>query len=209
MRYNNRSKRIVASLAAAAMAVGGLAACGSNNSSSGDKGQVYYLNSKPEIVDQVKKLGDEYSKESGVKVNVESATADSYDNTLTSELSKSGAPTMFNVSSYPTFVKVRNYLAPVQGTEAYKLLTSEGKAAAMQKDGKAYSLPFVSENFGIIYNKKIVNDYAKKSYAVIKSDKDIKDFATLKKVVESIQKHKGDLGLQAAWATPGMDSAAA
>ncbi|MCO6559288.1 MAG: ABC transporter substrate-binding protein [Bifidobacterium sp.] len=183
-----------------------LSACGSSSASDSSKGQVYYLNSKPEIVDQVKKLGEEYGKATGVKVNIDSATADNYESTLTSELSKSNAPTMFNVSSYPTFVKVKNYLLPLQGTAEYKLLTKEGKAAAMQQDGKTYSLPFVSEYVTTIYNKKILKNYCSKSYAVIKSTKDIKNFDTLSKVVKDMQKHKDDLGIKAGWATPGLDS---
>lgn len=56
-------------------------------------------------------------------------------------------------------------------------------------------MPYAAEWYGIIYNKKIVNEYAKKDYAVIQSDADIKDYDTLKKVVEDMNKHKDDLGI--------------
>lgn len=184
----------------------GLGACGTQSSEDGNKGEIYYLNSKPEAADQFKELGEQYAKETGVKVDIQTATNDNYDSSLTSELSKSKAPTMFNVSGYSTYAKVKNYLAPLDDSAVFKLLTPDGKTAAMRSGGKSYTVPFVAEYNGILYNKKIVNDYAKKSYAVIKSDKDIKDYATLKKVVESMQKHKGDLGLDGAWTSPTLDS---
>lgn len=63
-------------------------------------------------------------------------------------------------------------------------------------------MPYAAEWFGIIYNKKIVNDYASKDYAVIDSADDIKDWDTFKAVVEDMQAHKDDLGIEGAMATP-------
>jgi raffinose/stachyose/melibiose transport system substrate-binding protein len=85
-------------------------------------------------------------------------------------------------------------------------MSAEGKANAHQDAEGTYTIPYAAEWYGIIYNKKIVNEYAAKSYALIKSDKDITDYATLKKVAEDMQKHKDDLGIKAAFATPGLDS---
>ncbi|MCO6559294.1 MAG: ABC transporter substrate-binding protein [Bifidobacterium sp.] len=197
--------RAVALASSLAMCIGALAGCGSTGASEDGKGQVYYLNSKPEVVKQVKELGNEYTKATGVKVTVESATADSYDSTLTSELSKSNAPTMFNLSSFPTFIKVKSYLKPLNDTKEYKLLNEEGKKAAIQENGKAYSLPYVSEYITILYNKKILRQYCAKPYALIKGVEDIKNYGVLASVVKDMQKHKGDLGLDGAWTTPGLD----
>ena len=69
-----------------------------------------------------------------------------------------------------------------------------------------YGLPYAAEWFGIIVNKKLINEYAKKDYAVIKSFDDIKDYNTLKKVADSMQQHKDDLGIDGAFSTPGLDS---
>lgn len=66
--------------------------------------------------------------------------------------------------------------------------------------------PDGAEWYGIIYNKKIIKDYCAKSYAVIKSADDIKDYKTLKQVAESIEQHKDDLGVDGAFATPGLDT---
>ena len=69
-----------------------------------------------------------------------------------------------------------------------------------------YGLPYAAEWFGIIVNKKLINEYAKKDYAVIKSFDDIKDYNTLKKVADSMQQHKDDLSIDGAFSTPGLDS---
>jgi len=199
------TKKAFATAAVLAICVSGLSACG-GSSADPSKGHVYFMNSKPEIVDQLDELAATYTKETGVQVDVQTATAGTYDSTMSSELAKSNAPTMFNISGYDQFAKYTDYLEPLQDTEAYKLLNDEGKAYSYTADGNSYTLPYAAEWYGIIYNKKILNDYASKDYAVIKSADDIKDYDTLKKVAESIQEHKDDLGLDGAFATPGLDA---
>ena len=73
-------------------------------------------------------------------------------------------------------------------------------------NGSVYGIPSTGNAQGIIYNKKIIKDYCAKSYAVIKSADDIKDYKTLKQVAESIEQHKDDLGVDGAFATPGLDA---
>ena len=197
--------KFIAAATAMLMSVGGMSACGLS-SSDNDKGQVYYLNSKPEVVDQFQELADEYTKETGIQVNVQTATSDNYESTLTSELGKSNAPTMFNVSGYPSFAKIKQYLEPMQKTDVYGLLTDEGKEVTMSDDSNTLTIPFVAEYNGIIYNKKIIKNYCTKSYAKIKSDADIINYSVLKSVVEDMQAHKDDLGLDGAFASPGLDT---
>lgn len=199
---NKLSKGIVL-ISAAALTLG-LAACGSSTNS--DAGHVYFLNNKPEVVDQWNELADMYTKETGVQVDIQSATSGSYESTLSSELAKNNAPTMFGIGGFDQYAKYKNYLEPLQDSEAYKLLNEQGKQMAHKDGDDVYGLPYAAEWFGIIANKKIINEYAKKSYSVIKSFDDIKDFATLKKVADSIQQHKDDLGLDGAFSTPGLDA---
>ena len=113
---------------------------------------------------------------------------------------------MFTIAGYDEFAKYQQYLEPLQDTEVYGLLNDEGKSNSHKVGDDSYTLPYAAEWYGIIYNKKIIKDYCSKDYAVIGSDADITDYATLKKVAEDIQKHKDDLGIQAAFATPGLDS---
>lgn len=198
--------RIIAAAAASLLITGSLAGCGSSTAANTDNGQVYYLSSKSENIEQFQELADAFTKETGIPVSVSTDGAVSYDTALPSELSKSNPPTMFNVVGYSTLFKVKKYLAPLQDTELYGLLTDDGKTASMREGDDVYTVPFVTEYNGILYNKKIIADYCSKSYAVIDSAEDITDFNTLKSVVESIQAHKDDLGLDGAWTTPNLDS---
>lgn len=191
---------------AAALAMGvSLAACGGSSADS-DKGHVYFMNNKAEVVDQYKQLAEMYTEKTGVQVDVQTGASNTYDATMSSELAKSNAPTMFNISGFDQFAKYQKYCEPLQDTEVYKLLNDDGKAYSYTIDGDSFTLPYAAEWYGIIYNKKIINDYASKNYAVIKSADDIKDYKTLKAVAESINEHKDDLGVDGAFATPGLDA---
>ena len=55
---------------AAALAMGvSLAACGGSSADS-DKGHVYFMNNKSEVVDQYKQLAEMYTEKTGVQVDV-------------------------------------------------------------------------------------------------------------------------------------------
>ncbi|WP_241222919.1 hypothetical protein [Bifidobacterium samirii] len=84
-------KKLFAAGLAAAM-IFGVAACGSDTASNDAKGHVYFLNGKPEVVDQLQQLADDYTSETGVQVDIQTASSGSYESTLTSELAKSEAP---------------------------------------------------------------------------------------------------------------------
>lgn len=140
-----KTKKMMAIVAAAVMAMGAMAGCGSSSAADPDKGKVYFVNNKKEIVDQLEDLADQYTKETGVQVKVLTA-ADGYDNTLASELAKTEAPTMWSITGYPNFIKWKDYMEPVQDSAAFKLLTDEGKANSYQADGNHYTLPYPGFN---------------------------------------------------------------
>ena len=57
---------------AAALAMGvSLAACGGGSSADSDKGHVYFMNNKSEVVDQYKQLAEMYTEKTGVQVDVQ------------------------------------------------------------------------------------------------------------------------------------------
>lgn len=87
----------IAAVGALAMLTG-VGACGSNTAD--DKGHVYFLNNKPEVVNQWNELAEMYTKQTGVKVDIQSATSGSYESTLSSELAKNNAPTMFGIGGF-------------------------------------------------------------------------------------------------------------
>ena len=98
--------------AGAGLAALGLAACGNSSSSdsssssssssnSDDRsGNVYWLNFKPELDTAAQKLASDYmEKYPNVKVKVQTAASGTYEQTLTSEMDKSEAPTLFVIGN--------------------------------------------------------------------------------------------------------------
>ena len=212
------SRRNFLKVAGASAAALGLAACGGSSSSTAAStagstaasaapaaaGKVYYLNFKPEQDQAWQDLAAVYTKQTGVPVTVVTAASGQYETTLMSEMEKSEAPTLFQVNGPVGLANWKDYCLDLSGSDVYGQLTSDSFAL---KDGDAVtSIAYVIETYGIIYNKKIINDYASKNYAVIKSADDIKDYKTLKAVAESINEHKDDLGVDGAFATPGLDA---
>ena len=116
---NRTIKAAVGMIAIAAMSVGTLAACGGSSSSSDGKGKVYYLNFKPESNDEWQKLAKDYTKETGVEVNVQTAASNTYEQQLKSEMAKSEAPTLFQVNGPVGYANWKNYTADMSGTEVY------------------------------------------------------------------------------------------
>lgn len=100
-------EKLVAVAVAVAMGIG-FAGCGSGNSADSSKGHVYFMNNKSEIVNQLQDLAQKYTDETGVRVDVQTAASGTYDSTMASELAKSNAPTMFNISGYDQFAKYKD-----------------------------------------------------------------------------------------------------
>ena len=201
LHFTHQARIAVASIAALAMSMIPLAGCGSSSS----KGKVYYLNTKPEIVKELQDLGKKYQKETGVEVQIRTAASGTSNSTITSELGKKNGPGLFNLAGFDQYIRFRKFLRPLQNTKLYKQLDAEGKSNAFGDGKNVYTLPYAGEWYGIIYNKAILNKYVSKPYAVIKQASELKDYATLKKVAESMQEHKADLGIKGAFSTPGLD----
>jgi raffinose/stachyose/melibiose transport system substrate-binding protein len=202
---NRTLKSALAIAAVGAMAVGTLSGCGSSSSSSdGDKGQVYYLNFKPEAADAWKKIAKEYTKETGVAVNVQTAASGTYEQKLKSEMSKSAAPTLFQVNGPVGLASWKDYTEDLSNTDVYKELNN--KDVALKDGDKVAGVPYVMETYGIIYNKSILEKYFKLSDAAVKSVDEINSFDKLKAVADGLQKHKSELGLDGAFTSAGFDS---
>ncbi|HJC91367.1 MAG TPA: extracellular solute-binding protein, partial [Candidatus Mediterraneibacter excrementigallinarum] len=102
-----KKKRVLAFVLAAAMVGGLVTGCGSSNDSkeggssgggSTSSGKVYYLNFKPEQADQWVELAEQYTDETGVQVDVQTAASGTYESQLKSEMAKDEAPTLFQVN---------------------------------------------------------------------------------------------------------------
>ena len=177
-----RMTKFAAVAAAAALSIGGFTAC-SNSDEGGGKGTVYYLNFKPESEAAWKEIASTYQKKTGVKVKIVTAASGKYEETLKSELGKSGGPTLFNLNG-PVGLKIwQKYAANLTDTDFAKKLTDKS-LALKGDDGKTYGVPFALEGYGIIYNKTIMDKYFALPDAKVKSVAEIKSFDKLKEAAE-------------------------
>ena len=168
-------------------------------------GTVYYLNFKPEQADQWKDLAEKYTEETGVQVDVVTAASGTYESTLKSEMAKSEAPTLFQVNGPVGLATWKDYCYDLKDSEVYKHLKSDD-FALKNDDGSIPGIAYVIETYGLIYNKKLLNDYIATDGAVVSSVDEINNFETLKAVADDIQAKKDDLGIEGAFASTGFDS---
>ena len=211
-------KRAAAVALAALMAGSALAGCGGAQSSATDSkadskteskadatgGKVYYLNFKPEQDEAWQKLAKAYTEETGVAVTVQTAAEGTYEQTLTSEMNKTDAPTLFQVNGPVGLAKWEDFCKDLKDTDIYKELTSTDYA--LEKDGKVYGIAYVIETYGLIYNKALLNKYFESDFATVKKIDDLNSFEKLKTVADEIQKNAEALGVKGAFSSPGMDA---
>ena len=184
-------KKIVTLILALALCVGMLAGCGAK-----DEGSVYWLNFKPESDEALQEIAKMYTEETGVEVKVVTAASGTYNETLTAEMDKSDAPTLFVVGNAAAVETWGEYCYDLSDTEIAKELNTDAYML-YDADGKLCSIGYCYECYGIITNKALL---AKAGYSV----DDIKNFDGLKKVAEDITARKDELGFSA-FTSAGMD----
>ena len=170
-----------------------------------ETGKVYYLNFKPEQATQWEDLAAKYTEETGVQVDVVTAASGTYESTLKSEMAKAEAPTLFQVNGPVGLATWKDYCYDLKDSEVYKHLKSDD-FALKNDDGSVQGIAYVIETYGLIYNKKLLNDNMATDGAVISSVDELNNFETLKAVADDIQAKKDDLGIEGAFASTGFDS---
>ena len=160
------------------------------------EGQVYYLNFKPEQDEQWKALAASYTAQTGVPVTVVTAASGTYEETLTAEIAKDEAPTLFQVNGPVGLANWADYCYDLSDSEIYSNLTSDS-FALKNEDGEVAGIAYVIESYGIITNAALLEQ------AGYTTD-DIQSFEDLKKVAEDITARKDELGF-AAFTSTGMD----
>lgn len=166
---------------------------------------VRYLNFKPEVADIYKEIADEYEKETGVKVIVETAANNEYESTLTAKMSTKNAPTLFQINGPKGLANWKDYCADLSDSELYKHLKDKSLAVT-SSNGKVYGIPYVVEGYGIIYNKEITDKYfaLDNKSTDFKSMEDINSFSKLKELAEDMQKNKEALGIEGVFASTSL-----
>ncbi len=183
-----------------------LSLAGCRNKAATNKNLIYFLNFKPESASVYEELAKKYEGEKGVKVKVVTAAANTYEQTLKSEIAKTEAPTIFQVNGPIGYEAWKDYCLDIRDSKLYSYLSD--KSLAITDGDGVYAVPYVVEGYGIIYNNAIMDKYFALSARQKKVNKvsEIKNFETLKIVVEDMSKHKKELGIDGVFASTSLSS---
>ena len=206
-------KKIIAMLLAVVM-VFALCACGSQPAAgntpaeeskapaeetpaaSSAEGSVYYLNFKPEADEAWQKVAAAYTEHTGVPVKVVTAASGTYQETLTAEMDKSEAPTMFQVGNQGAVDTWGEYCYDLTNTDVWNEMTTHAFDLT-NEDGFTYSIGYCYECFGIIVNKALLE---KAGHSI----DEINNFDSLKAVADDIHARAAELGFDA-FSSAGLD----
>lgn len=186
-------KKVISLLLAFFTVLTMLSGCQSKN------GKVYFLNFKPEQDAAWQRLAKAYTEETGVEVEVVTAAQGTYEQTLTAEIDKDAAPTLFQVNGSIGLETWKDYCLDLTDTEVYKQLVSDD--FALKSGGRVYAVAYVYEAYGLITNKSLLK---KAGYDI----EDITSFEKLNSVAEDITARKDELGF-AAFTSSGLGSSSA
>ena len=185
-----KMKKLLAVLLVAVMVLG-LAACGGNSGSTTktETGSVYWLNFKPELDTTAQELAKKYTDTTGVPVKVVTAASGTYQQTLTSEMDKSAAPTLFIIGNQEAVGTWGDYALDLKGTAIEAELNTDAYNL-YDADGRLVSIGYCYECYGIIVNPDLIEKAGH-------SMDEIKNFDGLKAVAEDIHKRAAELGFDA------------
>ena len=159
-------------------------------------GSVYYLNFKPEADAAWQELAKKYTELTGVPVKVVTAASGDYQTTLTSEMDKSEAPTLFQCGNQGALNTWGEYCLDLKDTDFYKEMTTDD-FNLFGENGEVLAAGYCYEAFGIIVNKALLE---KAGHSI----DEITNFETLKAVADDIHARAAELGF-AAFSSSGLD----
>ncbi len=200
MTMKNRPFAALLAVLFAALTLLSLTGCGKKDETL----TVRYLNFKPEIADEYKELAAAYEEQTGVKVIVETAANNTYEQTLAAKMATDEAPTLFQINGPRGYANWRDYCADLKDTQLYSHLTDKGLAVT---DGdKVVGIPYVVEGYGIVYNKAITDKYfaLEDKATTYTSMEEINNFSALQALVEDMQKNATQLGIQGVFASTSL-----
>ena len=162
-----------------------------------ETGSVYYLNFKPEADQAWQDLAAKYTAETGVEVKVVTAAGGNYSDTLTAEMAKDAAPTLFQCGNMQGLKDWGDYCIDFTGTKVLDEMTTSD-FNLVDEAGAVKAIGYCYEAFGIIVNTALLEQAG---YTLA----DITNFETLKAVAEDIHARSAELGFDA-FSSAGLDS---
>ena len=161
-----------------------------------ETGSVYYLNFKPEADQAWQDLAKLYTEQTGVPVKVVTAAGGNYSDTLTAEMAKDAAPTLFQCGNAQGLLDWNDYCIDFTGTKVLDEMTTSDFNLT-DETGAVKCIGYCYEAFGIIVNVELLETAG---YTLA----DITNFETLKAVAEDIHARSAELGFDA-FSSAGLD----
>ena len=161
-----------------------------------ETGSVYYLNFKPEADQAWQDLAKLYTEQTGVEVKVVTAAGGNYSDTLTAEMAKDAAPTLFQCGNVQGLKDWGDYCIDFTGTKVLDEMTTSDFNLS-DENGAVKAIGYCYEAFGIIVNTALLEQAG---YTLA----DITNFETLKAVAEDIHARSAELGFDA-FSSAGLD----
>ena len=206
---------VCAVLAACAFTAFGFSKSFGANTDRSAGGKVIFFNFKPEGKDIWVDVANEYKKtHPGADIDVKTPQSNSYEDELRDAVKNNpdAMPTLFQINGPVGYAKWKDYTADLSNSPLYKQLTNP-KLAIKDKDSKPVGVPYVTENYGLIYNKALLARYADLHNSKLAPEEDgksfedqITSFKKLKEVADDIQQRKDELGVDGAFTSAGFDS---
>ena len=159
-------------------------------------GSVYYLNFKPEADQAWQELAKIYTEQTGVEVKVVTAASGTYSDTLTAEMGKSEAPTIFNIGNVSGLTDWNDYALDLSDAAFYGERVNDDYVL-FDETGAPKALGYCYESFGIIVNVALLEQAGH-------SLDEITNFESLKAVADDIHARADELGFDA-FSAPGLD----
>ena len=184
-------------------------------------GKVIFFNFKPEGRDIWLDIANEYKKDHpGVEIDVRTPQSHQYEDELSTAVKDAKAkknpddmPTLFQINGPVGYANWKDYTADLTNSILYRNLSDKYKDYAVKDGNKVVGVPYVTENYGLIYNKALLARYADLHNSKLKPEEDgvsfedqITSFDKLKEVADDLQKRKDELGIDGAFTSAGFDS---
>lgn len=144
-------KKITIVLLIAVLSVSLFAAGGSEKKA--DTAKIIIFQSKVEITDALARAAQDFSTETGVRVEIWESTGDDYRAQLRLKLAGDEVPTIFSVSKGAEADMFKAYLADIGTGEVQRYIAD---SMALKMDGKSVGIPFGVEGFGLVVDNDMV-----------------------------------------------------
>ncbi|RIY23646.1 ABC transporter substrate-binding protein [Bifidobacteriaceae bacterium NR021] len=182
-------------------------------------GKVIFFNFKPEGKDIWTEVANEYKRtHPGADIDVKTPQSNQYEDELRSAVDDAKAkhnpdamPTLFQINGPVGYANWKDYTADLSNSPLYNQLSNKG--LALTDNNKPVAVPYVTENYGLIYNKALLARYADLHNSKLKPEEDgvpfedqITTLGKLKEVADDLQKRKDELGIDGAFTSAGFDS---